>query len=100
MPLVEIKYFNELNELNDNKLFFYRSVKRKQEAYDKIIEMSKNDDYKTGNLLGYLYHQKYFKLIDRYLPRQTNTSISQQINFVGELEQDDSATMFFIAEKQ
>ena len=100
MPLVEIKYFNELNELNDNKLFLYRSVKRKQEAYDKIIEMSKNGDYKTGNLLGYLYHQKYFKLIDRYLPRQTNTSISQQINFVGKLEQDDSATIFFIAEKQ
>ena len=100
MPLVEIKYFNELNELNDNKLFFYRSVKRKQEAYDKIIEMSKNDDYKTGNLLGYLYHQKYFKLIDRYFSRQTNTSISQQINFVGKLEQGDSAKMFFIAEKQ
>ena len=62
--------------------------------------MSKNDDYTTGNLLGYLYHQKYFKLIDRYFSRQTNTSISQQINFVGKLEQGDSAKMFFIAEKQ
>ena len=27
-------------------------------------------------------------------------SIPQQINFVGKLEQDGSATMFFIAEKQ
>ena len=27
-------------------------------------------------------------------------SISQQINFVGKLEEDDSATMFFIAENQ
>ena len=27
-------------------------------------------------------------------------SISQQINFVGKLEEDDGATMFFIAEKQ
>ena len=66
MPLVEIKDFNTLNELNDNKLFFDRSVKRKQAAYHKIVEVSKNDDYTTGNLLGYLYHQKYFKLIDRY----------------------------------
>ena len=27
-------------------------------------------------------------------------SISQQINFVGKLEEDDGATIFFIAEKQ
>ena len=27
-------------------------------------------------------------------------SISQQINFIGKLEDDDDATMFFIAEKQ
>ena len=27
-------------------------------------------------------------------------SISQQINFVGKLEEDDGATMFFIAENQ
>ena len=100
MPLVEIKDFNKLNELSDNKLFFDRSVKRKQAAYHRIVEVSKKDDYATGNLLGYLYHQKYFKLIDRYLSRQTNTSISQQINFVGKLEQGDSGKMFFIAEKQ
>ena len=29
-----------------------------------------------------------------------NLSIPQQINFVVELEEDDGATMFFIAEKQ
>ena len=27
-------------------------------------------------------------------------NISQQINFVGKLEEDDGSTMFFIAEKQ
>ena len=26
--------------------------------------MSRNNDYKTGNLLDYLYHQNYYKLID------------------------------------
>ena len=62
--------------------------------------MSRNDDYTTGNLLDYLYHQKYCKLIGIDLSRQTNTSIPQQINFVGKLEEGHGATMFFIAEKQ
>ena len=34
------------------------------------------------------------------LPKQTKTNISQRINFTGKLEEDDSAIMFFIAEKQ
>ena len=61
--------------------------------------MSKNDDYTTGNLLNYLYYQKYYKLIDIDLSRKTNASIPQQINFIGKLEEDDGAT-FSIAEKQ
>ena len=75
MPLVEIKYFNALI---DNKPFFDQPVKNKQEAYEKLIEISKNKDYTTGNLLDYLYHQKYYKLIGIHLSRQTNTSIPQQ----------------------
>ena len=63
--------------------------------------MSRNNVYATGNLLDYLYHQKYNnKLIGIDLSRQTNVSIPQQINFTGKLEEDDSATMFFIAERQ
>ena len=62
--------------------------------------MSRNDNYTTENLLDFSYHQNYYKLISIDLSRQTNTSISQQINFVGKLEKDDGATMFFIAEKQ
>ena len=34
------------------------------------------------------------------LSRQTNTTIPQQINFVGKLKEDNDATMFFIAAKQ
>ena len=30
-----------------------------------------------------------------YILRQRNTSIPQQVNFVGKLEQDNGATMFF-----
>ena len=59
-----------------------------------------NDDYTTWNLLDYLYHQKYYKCIGVHLSRKINTNIPQQINFTGKLEEDDGATMFFIAEEQ
>ena len=42
MPLVEIKYFNALI---DNKPFFDQPVINKKKAYEKLIEMSRNDDY-------------------------------------------------------
>ena len=38
--LVEIKNFNALI---DNKPFFNQSVKNKKEAYEKLVEMSRND---------------------------------------------------------
>ena len=68
--------------------------------YEKLIEMSRNDDYTTGNLLDYLYHQNHYKLTGIDLSRQTNTNIPQQINFVGKLDEGDGAAMCFIAEKQ
>ena len=62
--------------------------------------MSRNDDYTTGNLLDYLYHQKYYKLTDTDLSRQANSNIPQQINFIGKLEEDEGGTMSFITEKK
>ena len=62
--------------------------------------MSRNDDYTTGNLLDYFYHEKYYKLIDVVLLRRTNTSAPQQINFVGKLEEVVATTMLFTIEKQ
>ena len=59
MPLVEIEDFNALI---DSKPFFDQLVKNKQEAYEKLGEIS-NDDYSTGNLLDYLKHQKHYNLI-------------------------------------
>ena len=69
MPLVEIKDFDTLI---DNKSFFDQPVKNEQEANEKLVEMSRNNDNTTGNLLDYLYHQKYYKLIGIDLPRQAN----------------------------
>ena len=50
IPLVEKKDFNALVE---NKLSFHQPVKNKQEAFEKLIETSRNNDCATGNLLDY-----------------------------------------------
>ena len=78
IPLVEMKDFNTLI---DNKPFFDYPLKNKQEAYEKLVKMSRNNDYTTGILLDYSHHQKYCKLIGIDLSRPTNTTIPQQINF-------------------
>ena len=50
VPKVKIKDFNVLI---DGKSFFDVPVKNKEEAYQKIISIGKNNDYTTGNLLDY-----------------------------------------------
>ena len=62
--------------------------------------MLRNKNYTTQNLLDYLYHQRYCKIISIDLSRETNTSIPEQINFEGKSEKEDVVTMFFITEKQ
>ena len=89
MLLVKVKDFNALI---DNKPFFDQPLKSKQEAYEKLLQMSRNYDHTTRNLLDFSYHQADI--------RQTNTNIPQKINFTGKLEEDNDATTFSIAEKQ
>ena len=55
MPNVKI---SDLNVLIDGKSFFDLQVKNEEEAYEKIIEMSNNNDYTTGNLLDFAYFKK------------------------------------------
>ena len=60
LPRVMVKDFNVII----NKLaFFDLPIKAEKEAYEKIIDISKNNEYTTGNLLGYDYFKKYYKLI-------------------------------------
>ena len=91
-PKVEIK---DLNGLIDGKKFFDVPVKNKEEAYEKIMGISKNNDYTTGNLLDYEYFSKHYKLIAINLSKQIEL---ENPDFIGKLE-DDKATMFFIIEK-
>ena len=98
-PIAEIKYFKVLI---DGKSLFDVPVSNKEEAYEKIIEISKNNNYTTENLLlDYEYFSKHFKLIAIDLSKQIdlkNVDLKQQINFISKL-QEDEATMLFITEK-
>ena len=67
VPKVEVKDFNVLI---DGKPFFEIAIKNKEEAYEAIIEMSKNNHYKKGNLLDYEYFSKHYKLIAIDLSKQ------------------------------
>ena len=59
--------------------------------------MSRNDHYTAG--IYQIFH--IINIIINLLAQIYGyTQIPQQINFVGKLEEDDGATMFFTAEKQ
>ena len=55
----------------DGKSFFHMPIKNGEEIYEQIIEMGRNNDCTTDNLLDYEYFSKYFKLIAIDL-QQTN----------------------------
>ena len=82
------------------KILFELPVKNEEEAYEKIIEMSRNNDCTTGNLLDFAYFKENYRLIAIDLSKQTKLKGSQEISFIGKLEnQNNGATMFFIIEK-
>ena len=88
--------------LINGKSFFEIPIKNKEEAYEAIIAMSKNNDYTTDNLLDYEYFKDHYKLIAIDLSKQIeleNPDLKQQINFIGKLG-ENNAKMFFIIEKK
>ena len=99
LPKVLVKDFNVII---DKLAFFDSPIKTEEEAYEKIIDISRNKEYTTGNLLDYNYFKKYFKLIaiDLSKPQvlQENKGLIQQINFIGKLE--EAVNVFIIIEKK
>ena len=82
------------------KKLFDLPVENEEEAYEKIIEMSKNDDCTAGTLLYFAYFQKIYRLIAIDLSKQTKLKDTQQISFINRLKwQGNRTTMFFIIEK-
>ena len=98
LPKVMVKDFIVII---DKLALFDLTIKTEEEAYEKIIDSSKNDEYTTGILLDYDYFKKYYKLIAIDLSKQQvfqeNKDLIQQINFVGRLE--EAANVFIIIEK-
>ena len=60
----------DFNVLVDRKSFFDEPLKNKEEAFEKIIQISKNNDYTNGNFLDYEYFSKLYKLIEIDLSQQ------------------------------
>ena len=52
--------------------FFDLLVKNIEAAYEKIIDMSKNNGYTIGNLLDFVYFKNNYRLIAIDLSKQTN----------------------------
>ena len=55
LPNARMKDFNVLI---DRESFFDFPVKNEEEAYEKIMDMSNDNDYTTGNLLDFAYLKK------------------------------------------
>ena len=77
-------------------------MKTEEEAYEKIIDISRNNENTTSNLLDYGYFKKYYKLIAIDLSKQQvlqeNEDLIQQISFYGKLK--EAANVFIIIEKK
>ena len=99
LPKVMVK---DYNVIIDKLAFFHLPIKTEEQAYEKIIDISINNEYTAGNLLDYDYFKIYYKLIAIDLNKQQvlqeNEDLIQQINFIGRLE--NAANVFIIIEKK
>ena len=99
LPNIMVK---DYNIFIDKLAFFDLPIKTEEEAYEKIIDISRNNEYTTGNLLDYDYFKNHYKLIAIDLRKQQvlqkNQDLIQQINFIGRLEKQ--ADVFIIIEKK
>ena len=95
LPKVMVK---DYNVIIDKLAFSDLPIKTEEEAYEKIIDISRNNEYATGNLLDYDYFKKYYKLIAIDLSKQQvlqeNEDLIQQINFIGRLENAPNVFIF------
>ena len=99
LPKVMVK---DYNVIIDKLAVFDLPIKTEEEAYEKIIGISRNNEYTGGNLLDYDYFKKYYNLIAIDLSKQQvlqeNEDLIQQINFIGRLT--EAANVFIIIEKK
>ena len=96
---VMAKYYNVII---DKLAFFDLPIKTEEEPYEKIIDISRNNEYTQGKLLDYDYFKKHYKLIAIDLSKQQvlqeNKDLIQQISFIGRLT--EAANVFIIIERK
>ena len=101
LPNVMVK---DYNVIIDKLAFFDLPIKTEEEAYEKIIDISRNNEYTTGNLLDYDYFKKYYKLIAIDLIKQQvlqeNEDLIQQINFIGKIRRSSQCFHYNRKEKK
>ena len=89
----------------DGRNVFDQPIKNDLRTYDNTrkIATGQGDDYTTGCLLDYPYFKKFYKLIAIDLSKQQKLDADpkaiQHINFTGNLDKAEGATMFFIIEE-
>ena len=98
LPKVMVK---DYHVIIDKLAFLDLPIKTEEESHEKIIDISRNNEYTTGNLLDYDYFKKHYKLIAIDLSKQQvlqeNEDLIQQTNFIGRLK--EAANVFIIIEK-
>ena len=90
------------NVIIDKLTFFDLPIETEEETYENIIDITRNNEFTTGNSSDYDYFKKHYKLIAIDLSKQQvlqeNEDLIQQINFIGRLE--EAANVFIIIEKK
>ena len=104
-PLFQIIMYQKLKKkyFNDGKPFFEIPVRNKEEPYEAITEIGKNNNYTTSNLLDYEYFKDYYQLIAIDLSKQIeleNVDLKQQISFIGRLEENYEPIFYIIGKKE
>ena len=68
------------------KSFFHLPVQNKDEAQEKIIDISRNNNEPTGNLLDFANFKESYRLIASDQSKQTELKDRQKISFIIKLE--------------
>ena len=77
-------------------MFLWVAVKNEEEASEKIIKMSRNNNFTTGNRLDFGYFKENYRLTVTDLSKKIKSKDFQQINFIGKLENpNNGAKVFF-----
>ena len=95
LPRVMVK---DYNVIIDKLAFFDLPIKTEEEAYEKIIDISRNNEYTTGNLLDYDYFKKYYKLTAIDLSKQQ--VLQENKDLIQQIELEEAANVFIIIEKK